>query len=106
TVRGIGAYESQVSLDGLLENIFPVAEASHFFSLRKLRTQADGGVEGRNACAAGADTLGKSPLRHAFELDLALHPLLLEGRGLLAVASGGSAYDLAPKAGFDQLVGP
>src|SRR5262249_31321177 len=104
SVCAIGAYESEVPFDGLFENELTAAEASHLFSLRELRPYAHRCVEGRNASAAGPDPLGKSTLRHAFELDLAIHPLPLERRGLLAVTSGGSAYDLAHEAGFNELV--
>ena len=103
-VGHVGAHEREVALDGLLEHVLATIEAAHLLAARQLGAETDGRIESRDAGAAGADALGKGALRHAFELDLAVHPKALEGRGLLGLAPRGRAHHLAHEAGLDQLM--
>src|SRR5690606_40568037 len=104
TVGDITADQREVSGDCRLEHAIDVVETAHLLSGREVRAEAHRRIERRNAGAAGANALREGALRQTLELDLPVHPRLLERRGLLASSARRTADHLLDLASFDQLV--
>ena len=70
-VADIGLYQGKVGFQPAFLHVGSAVEVFDLLAVCKIGAKAGGGVEGRNARAAGTDTFRQRALRHQFQVDLA-----------------------------------
>ena len=87
-VAAPGFDEGEVGFEGGLEEVRFAVEVAGLLAVGDDGADAGGGVEGGDACAAGADALGEGALRDEVDFEFAGDDLLLEQLVFADVASG------------------